>query len=32
MGYFEKVKKGDKVFGLVFGLGTVTTVFDDGDI
>lgn len=30
MSYFKKVKKDDKVFGLVFGLGTVTTVFDDG--
>jgi len=30
MSYFEKVQKDNKVFGLVFGLGTVTTVFDDG--
>ena len=30
MSYFKKAKKGDKVFGLVFGLGTITTVFDDG--
>lgn len=30
MSYFKKVKKGDKVFGLVFGLGTVIKVFDDG--
>jgi hypothetical protein len=30
MSYFKKVKKGDRVFGLVFGLGDVTTVFDDG--
>jgi len=30
MGYFKAVKKGDKVFGLVFGLGTVTKVFEDG--
>ena len=30
MSYFEKVKCGDQVFGLVFGLGTVSKVFDDG--
>ncbi|MEA3497523.1 MAG: hypothetical protein U9R16_00555 [Campylobacterota bacterium] len=30
MSYFKKVKKGDKVFGLVFGLGVVKKVFDDG--
>ena len=30
MSYFKKVKKDDKVFGLVFGLGTVIEVFDDG--
>lgn len=30
MSYFKKVKKGDKVFGLVFGLGIVKDVFDDG--
>lgn len=30
MSYFQTVKKGDKVFGLVFGLGTVTKVFEDG--
>ncbi|MEA2017671.1 MAG: hypothetical protein U9N59_04415 [Campylobacterota bacterium] len=30
MSYFKKVKKGDKVFGLVFGLGTIREVFDDG--
>ena len=30
MSYFKKVKKGDKVFGLVFGLGTILEVFDDG--
>lgn len=30
MSYFKKVKKGDKVFGLVFGLGTVSQVFEDG--
>ncbi len=27
--YFHKVKKGDKVFGLVFGKGQVVKVFDD---
>lgn len=30
MSYFEEVKEGDKVFGLVFGLGTVSKVFDNG--
>ena len=30
MSYFKKAKKQDKVFGLVFGLGTITKVFDDG--
>ncbi len=30
MSYFRKVKKDDKVFGLVFGLGRVSKVFDDG--
>jgi len=30
MSYFKKVTKGDKVFGLVFGLGTVTNVLEDG--
>ena len=30
MSYFEKVKCGDQVFGLVFGLGAVSKVFDDG--
>ena len=29
MAYFKKVKQGDKVFGLVFGLGTVQKVFED---
>ena len=29
MAYFSKVKKGDKVFGLVFGSGKVTEVFKD---
>ena len=28
--YFKKVKKGDKVYGLVFGKGKVVKVFDDG--
>ena len=28
--YFKKVKKGDKVYGLVFGKGKVSKVFDDG--
>lgn len=27
MAYFDKVKKGDKVYGLVFGRGKVTEVF-----
>jgi len=27
--YLDNVKKGDKVFGLVFGLGTVKEVFED---
>ncbi len=30
MNYFKEVKKDDKVFGLVFGLGKVSKVFDDG--
>lgn len=30
MSYFKKVQEGDKVFGLVFGLGTVSQVFADG--
>jgi hypothetical protein len=30
MGYFKKVKTGEKVYGLVFGLGTISQVFDDG--
>lgn len=30
MSYFKKVQVGDKVFGLVFGLGVVKKVFDDG--
>ena len=30
MSYFKKAKIGDKVFGLVFGLGTIIEVFDDG--
>ncbi len=30
MAYFKKVHEGDKVFGLVFGLGRVSKVFDDG--
>jgi hypothetical protein len=29
MSYFKNVKVGDKVFGLVFGLGTVHKVFED---
>ena len=29
MSYFNNVKVGDKVFGLVFGLGTVLKVFED---
>ena len=29
MSYFKKVKEGDKVFGLIFGLGTIKSVFDD---
>ncbi len=29
MAYFDKVAKGDHVFGLVFGLGEVTEVFQD---
>ena len=29
MSYFKKVEVGDKVFGLVFGLGEVSTVFDE---
>jgi len=28
--YFSKVKTGDKVYGLVFGKGKVSQVFDDG--
>ena len=28
--YFKKVKTGDKVYGLVFGKGKVSKVFDDG--
>ncbi len=28
--YFKKVKVGDKVYGLVFGKGRVSKVFDDG--
>lgn len=30
MSYFKKVKEKDKVYGLVFGLGKVTEVFEDG--
>ncbi len=30
MSYFKKVKEGDKVFGLVFGLGVIKRVFDNG--
>ena len=30
MNYFEKVKKSEKIFGLVFGPGIVSTVWDDG--
>lgn len=30
MSYFKKVEVGDKVYGLVFGAGEVTQVFDDG--
>jgi len=30
LGYFKKVKKKDKVYGLVFGRGKVKEVFDDG--
>lgn len=29
MSYFKKVKKGDKVYGMVFGKGKVTKVFDE---
>ncbi len=29
MSYFKKVKKDDKVFGLIFGLGKVIEVFDN---
>lgn len=29
MGYFKKVKKGQEVYGLVFGIGFVKKVFDD---
>ena len=28
--YFKKAKVGDKVYGLVFGKGKITQVFDDG--
>lgn len=30
MSYFKKAKVGDNVYGLVFGLGVITEVFDDG--
>ena len=29
MAYFDKVKKGDKLYGLVFGKGKVIEVFED---
>jgi hypothetical protein len=30
MAYFKKAKKGDRVYGLVFGAGTIIDVLDDG--
>ncbi|HIP11188.1 MAG TPA: hypothetical protein EYG73_00580 [Arcobacter sp.] len=30
MSYFKKVKKGDQVFGLIFGLGTVKNISENG--
>jgi hypothetical protein len=30
MAYFKKAKKGDRVYGLVFGAGTIVDVLDDG--
>jgi hypothetical protein len=29
MGYFKKAKKGDKVYGLIFGKGKIVNVFPD---
>jgi len=31
MSYFKKVKQGDKVFCLIFGLGIINEVFTDGE-
>ena len=30
MSYFKDVKEGDLVFGLIFGLGRVVSIFEDG--
>jgi len=31
MSYFKKVKQGDKVFCLIFGLGIINEIFNDGE-